>query len=72
MRILTRLAGTAFLVLGGETICINDGGATFALSDIAAKRKGLAESQPRLTGEAVLDDSAPKDQNINTGIGPAG
>ena len=72
MRILTRFAGTALLVLGGETVGINDSRATFALPDIAAKRKGLAESQPRLTGEAVLDDSSPEDQDIDAGIDPAG
>ncbi len=72
MCILTRLAGTALFVLGRETVGIDNGGATFALSDIAAKRKRLAERQPRLTGETVLDDSAPKDQDIDAGIGPAG
>lgn len=72
MCFLTRLAGTALFVLGGETVGINDGGATFALPNIAAKRKRLAESQPRLTGKAVLDDSAPEDENVDTGIGPAG
>ena len=45
MRILTRLAGTALLVLGGETVGINDSRATLALPDIAAKRKRLAERQ---------------------------
>ena len=72
MRILTRFAGTALLVLGGETVGINDSRATLAPPDIAAKRKRLAESQPRLTREAVLDDSAPEDENIDTRIGPSG
>ena len=72
MRILTRLTGTAFFVLGGETVGINDGRAAFTLPDIAAKRKRLAERQPRLSGETMLDDSAPEDENIDAGIGPAG
>jgi len=72
MRILTRLTGTALFVLGGEAVGINDGGAALPLPDISAKRKRLAESQPRLTGETMLYDSAPEDENIDTGIGPAG
>ena len=72
MRILTRFAGTALLVLGGETVGINDSRATFALPDIAAKRKRLAERQPRLSGETMLDDSPPEDENIDAGLGPAG
>ncbi len=65
MCILTRLASTALFVLGGETVGINDSGAALALPDIAAKRQGLAESEPRLTGKAVLYDSAPENENID-------
>jgi len=70
--IASAAAGTALLVLGGETVGINDSRATFALPDIAAKRKRLAERQPRLSGETMLDDSPPEDENIDAGIGPAG
>ena len=44
----------------------------FALPDIATQRKRLTERQPRLTRVTMLDDSAPEDQDIDAGIGPAG
>ena len=66
------VSGAALLVLGDETVGINDSRATLALPDIAAKRKRLAERQPRLSGETMLDDSPPEDENIDAGIGPAG
>jgi len=42
-------------VLRRETVGIDDGGAAFALADIAAEAKGLAEREPALAGIAVLD-----------------
>lgn len=70
--VLAGFPGASLLVIGDEAVGIDNGGAALTLPDIAAKRKGLAESQPRLTRETMLDDSAPEDENIDTRIGPAG
>jgi hypothetical protein len=43
LRLFAGLAGTLPLVLGNEAVGINDGGAAFALANIAAKGKGLPE-----------------------------
>ena len=43
-----------------ETVGIDDGGAAFALADIAAQAKGLAKSEPARIGIAVLDLSTPE------------
>ena len=70
--VLAGLAGAAFLVLRCETVGIDDGGAVFAPADVAAKRQGLAEGEPALTGKAVLDDRTPEDQHIDPRILPTG
>ena len=62
------LAGAAFFVLGGETVRIDDCGATLAFADIAAERQRLAEGEPMLGRIAVLDYGAPENQNIDPGI----
>ena len=63
--LIASVAGTLLLVLGNEAIGIDDGGAALALADIAAEREGLTESEPALAGEAMLDDGAPEDQDID-------
>ncbi|PWJ72651.1 hypothetical protein C7441_1328 [Pseudaminobacter salicylatoxidans] len=72
VRLVSGLAGASLLVLGSEAVGIDDGGAAFALADIAAERERLAEGEPALAGEAMLDDGAPEDQDIDPRIAPAG
>ena len=71
LSVLAGLAGAALFVLGGETIGIDDGGAALALPDIAAEGKRLAEGEPALAGETMLDDGAPKDEDVYPRIAPA-
>ena len=70
--VLARLAGAPLFVIGDETVGVDDGDAMLAPADMAAEREGLAEGQPGLAGEAVLDDGAPEDQHVDAGILPAG
>src|SRR6185437_1076866 len=46
--------------------------AALALADVAAEVQRLPEGEPMLMGEALLDDRAPQDQDIDAGIAPAG
>ncbi|ALR20803.1 hypothetical protein ATN00_11360 [Sphingobium baderi] len=65
------LTGAALFVLGGETVDIDDGCAALALPDIAAEGKRLAEGEPALAGETMLDDGAPENEDIDPRIAPA-
>src|SRR3546814_15540988 len=58
-------------VVRHEAVGIDDGGAVLALADIAAERERLAKRQPALPGEALLDDAAPEDQDIDPRILPS-
>ena len=69
---LAGVARTLFLVVGDEAVGIDDSRAAFALADISAKGKGLAESEPGLSGKAVLDDGTPEDENIDAAVAAAG
>ena len=60
LRFLAGLARPLLLVVGNEAIGIDDGGAVLALADIAAEPKRLAEGQPALDREAVLDHRRPR------------
>jgi len=66
------LSGTPAFIVRHESVGINDGGATLALADIAAKRQGLAKRKPALAREAMTDHSAPEDQHIDAGIAAFG
>ncbi len=68
---LAGLAGASLLVIRHEAVGIDDGGAVLALAHIAAERERLAKGQPALGGEAVLDHSAPQDQDVDPRILPA-
>ena len=70
--VLADLARAALLLLGREAVGIDDGRAAFALAHIAAKRERLPKGQPMLGRKAMLDDGAPKDEDIDAGILPAG
>ena len=72
LRFLAGLARPLLLVVGNEAVGIDDGGAVLALADIAAEDERLAEGQPALDREAVLDHGPPEDQHIDPGIVPAG
>src|SRR3546814_1122155 len=61
--IVTIVLCPATLVIGNEAIGIYDGGAVFAFADIAAQPQSLAEGEPALRGEAMLNDRAPEDQD---------
>jgi hypothetical protein len=50
------------LVVWREAVGIDDCCAVLAFANIAAVAERLAECEPALTGEAVLDDGGPKDQ----------
>jgi hypothetical protein len=39
---------------------------------VAAERERLAEGEPALTGEAVLDDGAPQDEHVHPGVAAPG
>jgi hypothetical protein len=52
-------AGALRFVLGNESIGIANGGAALTLSDVAAQVQCLPEGQPKLLGEALLDDRGP-------------
>ena len=54
--LLAMLGGPLAFIIGHEAVGIDDGGAALALSDIATEAERLAECEPALAGEAVLDD----------------
>src|SRR3546814_187332 len=58
--------------LGDEAVGIDDGGSTLALPDRSARVERLAEGQPALRGEAVVDHRTPQDQDIDARIAPRG
>src|SRR5208337_2959126 len=66
------LSRALLLVVGYEAVGIDDGRAALALADIAAEGQSLAERAPALAGEAVLDDGAPKDEDVHAGIAAPG
>ena len=55
LRFLAGLLHPLLLVIRNEAVGIDDGGAVLALADIAAERQRLAEGDPALDREAVLD-----------------
>ena len=67
-----RLVAVAFgppaFVIRREAVGIDDGRAVLALADVAAEAQGLAEGQPALADEAVLDDRAPENQHVDAGV----
>jgi hypothetical protein len=60
------------LVVRHKAIGIDDGGTALTLADVTAKTERLAEREPTLAGEAALDDGAPQDQHIDSGIAALG
>src|SRR5271169_4392411 len=60
------------LVVWREAVGIDDCCAVLAFANIAAVAERLAECEPALTGEAVLDDGGPKDQHVDPGIAALG
>src|SRR3546814_787607 len=70
--IVTIVLCPATLVIGNEAIGIYDGGAVFAFADIAAQPQSRAEGEPALRGEAMLNDRAPEDQDVDAGIATIG
>src|SRR3546814_10319714 len=51
---------------------IDDGRSLLALADIAARREGLTEGQPRLRRVARVHRGVPKQENINPRIAASG
>ena len=60
LRLFAGLGGASLLVAWHETVGVDDGGAAFALADMAAKRERLAKGEPALSREAVLDRRLPR------------
>ncbi len=71
-RFFARLLRALQLAFGDEAVGITNGGTVLAFADVAAEIERLPEGQPMLRREALLDDCAPEDQNIDAGIAPAG
>src|SRR5581483_5020854 len=59
-------------VVRHKAVGVDDRGAALALADMTAERQGLAEREPALAGEAMLDDSAPQDEHVDAGVRTAG
>lgn len=51
-----------------EAAGIDDGGAMLALAHAAAEPERLAEGEPVLGAEAVLDDGVPENEDVDTGV----
>jgi hypothetical protein len=66
------LNSALLLVVRHEAVGIDDGGAALAFADVTAKIERLSEREPTLAGEAALDDGAPQDQHIDSGIAALG
>src|SRR5262249_13562271 len=62
--------GPGALVVGHEAVRLDYGRAVLALADVSAEPQCLAECEPRLGAEAMLDHRAPEDQHINSRIWP--
>jgi len=69
--LLARLGRAFALLAGHEAVGIEDAGAVLALADGAAQVLRLAEGEPGLRREAVLDDGAPEDEDVDLGIAAA-
>ena len=70
LRFFAGLGGAPSFVVGDEAVGIDDGGAAFALADMAAKRERLAESEPALSGKSALDHGSPEDQDVYAAVLP--
>ena len=68
LRFLAGLACPLLLVVGHEPVGIDDSGAVLAFADIAAERQRLAEGDPALDRETMLDHRPPEDQHIDPRI----
>ncbi len=67
------VAGRPFLLgLGGELVGEDHARPALAPPHLTARLLGLAEGQPALGAIAVLDDRAPKQQDVDARIGPPG
>jgi hypothetical protein len=65
LRFLAGFVGALPLAFGHETIGVEDRRSALPLAHMAAESERLTERQPALAGEAVLDHSAPKNENID-------
>ena len=72
MGILSSFARPPLLVVRDEAIGIDDSRAFLSLADVTAKRERLPEGEPALAGEALGDDRAPENEDVDTRIEPAG
>jgi hypothetical protein len=72
LRLLAGLLCPPLLVVGGETVGIDNSCAMFAFTNIAAEAERLAEGDPALDRETVLYDGSPKDQHVDPRIAPSG
>src|SRR5579859_1495572 len=70
LHIFTGLGRTPFLVARNETIGIDDGGAAFALTNVAAERERLTEGEPTLTGKSAFDHGSPENEDVNATVLP--
>jgi hypothetical protein len=66
--LFSRIARALARPFWNEAIGIDNRRALFALANVTAKREGLAEGEPALGREAILDDGA----HVDAGIRPAG
>src|SRR3546814_12115838 len=68
VRLAAALRGAGLFGIGNEAVGIDDGRSLLALADIAARREGLTEGQPRLRRVARVHRGVPKQENIDPRI----
>jgi hypothetical protein len=71
LHLFTGIGRTLFLIARHEAIGVDDGGAAFALADVAAKRGRLTEGEPALSCEPALDHGSPEDQDVDAAVLPS-
>ena len=70
LRLFAGLGGASLFVIRHETIRVDDGGAAFALANVAAERERLTEGEPTLTGKSAFDHGSPEDEDVNATVLP--
>src|SRR3546814_11598325 len=70
VRLAAALRGAGLFGIGNEAVGIDDGRSLLALADIAARREGLTEGQPRLRRVARVHPGAPTQAHIHPPLPP--
>ena len=72
VRLVALLPRTGALLVRDETVGEHHRRAALAFADIAAEAQGLAEREPALARETMLDDGPPEDEHVDAGIAALG